>query len=65
MSFLRQGGCADFLLFKQTGITGFLFLQFIFLLGSGEEISWDKRIFGWETSEGYGPGESSNGTKSS
>jgi len=54
MSFLRQGGGADFLLFKANWNYWFLILAFIFLLGSGEEISWGQRIFGWETSEGYG-----------
>ncbi len=53
MVFVRQRGGADFLLFKAARNYWFLILAFIFLLGSGEEISWGQRIFGWETSEGY------------
>lgn len=53
MSFLRQGGGADFLLFKANRNYWFLIFAFFFLLGSGEEISWGQRIFGWDTTEGY------------
>jgi hypothetical protein len=53
MAFLRQGGGADFLLFKANRNYWFLIFAFFFLLGSGEEISWGQRIFGWDTTEGY------------
>jgi len=53
IAFMRQGGGADFLLFKANRNYWFLILAFVFLLGGGEEISWGQRIFGWETSEGY------------
>ncbi len=53
LAFLRQERGSDFLIFKANRNYWFLILAFIFLLGSGEEISWGQRIFGWETSEGY------------
>jgi len=53
MAFFRQEGGADFLLFKVNRNYWLLILAFFFLLGSGEEISWGQRIFGWETPEGY------------